>query len=404
VNRSLLGLVDKIEAPDTNTVRITTRVPDVTTLLNVGDVTMLVLAPEVFDRWDKLTEAEHAIGTGAFILESRDDVSARLVRNPDYWKPGLPYLDGVRIQVITDEQAAWSAFLAGQLDQIIVPGTEAKKFFAEQQGPDAKYEVAISKAVNTFYLMINSGRPPFDDARVRTALKLLVDHKEAISAWADVWFGSGTSYMLTHAMEDWDLPPAEYSNILEWKQPKDEAARQARMLLSSAGFTAEHPLTFEMLGTTQTQWNVAIAELQQAMWKRLAPDVIHATLKMVDDATARQLESRRDYEVRAPTARASWFDPDQLFKAVFHSTGSQNYAQYKDAKLDQMIDKQRTLFDEAERRAAIREIVRHLIANAPYSPFASRDWPNAWQKKLKNFAPEVGRVRGYKYEQIWLDG
>jgi peptide/nickel transport system substrate-binding protein len=403
VNRSVLGLIDKIEAPNKSTVRITTKVPDVTTLLNIGDVTMLILAPEVFDRFETLTNAEHAIGTGAFILQSRDDVQAHMVRNPDFWKAGKPYVDSVRMQVIRDEGAAWSAFLTGQLDHVIVPGTEAKKFFEEQRGAGGKFDVEVSKATNTFFLMVNSGRPPFTDQRVQRALKLLMDHKEAIAAWAEVWFGSGTSYMLTHGMEAWDLTPQEYNQYLEWKQPKDEAAREAIAQLSAAGFNAGNPLKFEMLGTTQTQWNSAIAELQHGMWTRLAPNVIDAQLKMVDDATARQLESRRDFEVRAPTARASWFDPDHLFKAVFHSAGSQNYAQYKDPAIDQMIDRQRTLFDETERKTAIKEIVRHLIENAPYSPFASRDWPNAWQKRLKNFAPEVGRVRGYKYEQVWLD-
>jgi peptide/nickel transport system substrate-binding protein len=363
---------------------------------------MLVLAPEVFDRWEKLVDAEHAIGTGPFILQERDDVHALMVRNPDYYKPGRPYLDAVRMQVITDEQAAWSAFLAGQLDHVIIPGTEAKKFTADQQTAK-KYFAEAVKAVNTFYLMMNTRKQPYDDARVLRAMRLLMDHQEAISAWAEVWFGSGTSYMLTHAMDEWDLTPQEYSQYLDWKQPKDEAAREANSLLNAAGFTAQNPLRIELLGTTQTDWNIAIPDLQQSMWRRLAPNVIQANIKLVDDATARTLETRGDWEVRAPTARASWFDPDQLLKAVFHSTGSQNFAKLNDSQLDGMIDRQRAIFDVPQRKTAIKDIVKRLIDIAPYASFASRDWPNAAKITVKDWAPEVGRVQGFQYENVWLD-
>ena len=91
---------------------------------------------EIFRLWVDFvavsSSGDTAVGTGAFILQSSDETGATCVRNPNYWRPGLPYLDGIRDAVFQDDASAWAAFLVGQLDTNYVPGTEAKKLFAEQ--------------------------------------------------------------------------------------------------------------------------------------------------------------------------------------------------------------------------------------------------------------------------------
>jgi ABC-type transport system substrate-binding protein len=183
VNRSLVANLDKIEAVDKDHVRITTKTPDVTTLINLAFASAMVLAPEVVERAGKFATPDTAVGTGAFILQSMDDVSATLVRNPDYWKPGLPYLDGVKLVFISDEKAQWAAFLAGQLDIVVVPGAEVKPFLAEQA---KDYTVEWFKDNSVQHLWQNTRRKPYDDARVNRALRLLMDHTEFISGWVEV--------------------------------------------------------------------------------------------------------------------------------------------------------------------------------------------------------------------------
>ena len=60
---------------------------------------------------------QHPIGTGPFkFVEFKPNQSIKLVRNPDYWKPGKPYLDGIEYTIIPNRSTAMLAFAAGQFD------------------------------------------------------------------------------------------------------------------------------------------------------------------------------------------------------------------------------------------------------------------------------------------------
>src|SRR4029077_3036277 len=60
---------------------------------------------------------QRPIGTGPFkFVEFRPNQSIRLARNPDYWRPGRPYLDGVEYTIVANRSTAILAFIAGQFD------------------------------------------------------------------------------------------------------------------------------------------------------------------------------------------------------------------------------------------------------------------------------------------------
>jgi peptide/nickel transport system substrate-binding protein len=75
----------------------------------------------------------HPVGTGPFMLKTfvRDSVT-EYVKNPNYWEPGKPYLDGIKFVVITDTTTARMTFEAGQVDIITqVAGDTAKDLTAK---------------------------------------------------------------------------------------------------------------------------------------------------------------------------------------------------------------------------------------------------------------------------------
>jgi len=263
INRSLLDSVDQIQAVDQATVRMTAKVADASIVNNLAAFSANILAPEVVQKAGKFPNAEDAVGTGAFVLQSRDDTGAILVRNPDYWKPGLPYLDGIRNAVFKDDESAWAAFLVGQLDTNYVPGTEAQKLFAEQA---SKYHLAWFSDVGWVGLQANLKKKPFDDPRVTQGMRLLVDHEEALTAWANVYLGRGRlSSALPAALDAWDFTEDEYrSKFLEFKRPKDEAIKESLSLLAAAGFSKDNPLKFALNGLTgPLAFTTAQSELMQ---------------------------------------------------------------------------------------------------------------------------------------------
>ena len=80
----------------------------------------------------------HPIGTGPFkFVEMKQNESIKLVRNPDYWKKGLPYLDGIEYTIIPNRATAVLAFVAGKVDMTFPTEMTARARKGHQgAGPD----------------------------------------------------------------------------------------------------------------------------------------------------------------------------------------------------------------------------------------------------------------------------
>jgi peptide/nickel transport system substrate-binding protein len=120
----------------------------------------------------------NAIGTGPFKLkEWRPGTKYTYVRNPDYFESGRPYLDGIEHIALTDPVARLNALVSGQVDAIsdLSPTQVAvlKK---------AGLNVLISKGGGFSPICMNTMAAPFNDVRVRQAMKLLVDRKLVLSS------------------------------------------------------------------------------------------------------------------------------------------------------------------------------------------------------------------------------
>ena len=114
----------------------------------------------------------HPIGTGPFkFVEFLPNERIRVTRNPDYWKKGRPYLDGIEYKIIPNRATALLAFEAGQFDMswpYDVPVPLLKE--VESQAPRAICETAPLNASRN--LIINRDVPPFDNPVIRRAMAL----------------------------------------------------------------------------------------------------------------------------------------------------------------------------------------------------------------------------------------
>jgi peptide/nickel transport system substrate-binding protein len=134
------------------------------------------------------TMRQHPIGTGPFkFVEFKPNESIRLVKNPDYWKPARPYLDGIEYTIIPNRSTAILAFVAGKFDmtfpyQVTMPLVKQVKGGA----PDA---VCESRPTNGTNVLLNQTAPPFDNPLLRRAVALSLDRKGLIDMLTD---GQGT--------------------------------------------------------------------------------------------------------------------------------------------------------------------------------------------------------------------
>ena len=84
-----------MEAVNDTTLKLTLKSPDVTQLSNLAVFSMKILNPETVEKFGgKMATADTCVGSGAFVLQSSEQsVGSTIVRNPTYFKQGLPYLD-----------------------------------------------------------------------------------------------------------------------------------------------------------------------------------------------------------------------------------------------------------------------------------------------------------------------
>lgn len=400
--RSYFDTVDRIEAIDRASVRFVLKEPDAALLTKLSMDGVAILAPEVVERAaGKFESADRAVGTGPFIMTSLEQgVGAEYVRNPDYWQPSLPHLDGLRTIHFNDDLTAWSAFLAGQLDAVqTVPGTELKKYIA-QQGPDFTPNWHIT--YNYLLAYANVRAKPMDDARVTRALRLLIDHDEQIKTVSEVFSGRGENgFAFPTAARAWDFTHEEYSHFLEWKQPKDEAVRVALDLLRAAGFSRENPLRFEFAGAAYGDSLRAQFQLIQAQWRRLSGGVVDAELKPLDVAEINRVRASRTFTYMYG-GEAPGPDPGMALDLQFRTGGSRNFAGFSDPLVDDLIKKQRGMYNAAERKAVIRELIGYVIDHYPGTCPALGFKLSAARPYVRGFVPEQNLL-GSQYKRVWLD-
>src|SRR5262249_841205 len=122
----------------------------------------------------------HPIGTGPFkFVEFKPNEVIRVTRNPDYWKAGRPFLDGIEWTIIKNPSTAIMAFAAGNFDRYavgILPIPLMKQI--QSQAPQAICEVVPWNIPRM--LIVNRAASPFDNAELRRALALTLDRQAFI--------------------------------------------------------------------------------------------------------------------------------------------------------------------------------------------------------------------------------
>jgi len=166
--------ISTIETPDPLTVKLTLSAPfsgQIAAMYN-----LLVLPVEVKDQpADYLMT--NAIGTGPFKLESiNPDVEIVLVKNAHYWEDGLPYLDGVTIRIIPDENSVLAALETGDVHHYVL---EDNKNYAPLESAGT-LQLATIPAIGTNVININHRKPELANLKVRQALSIAMNRDEIL--------------------------------------------------------------------------------------------------------------------------------------------------------------------------------------------------------------------------------
>jgi peptide/nickel transport system substrate-binding protein len=170
---TVLSQVDlnRIQKLDSRTVRLHMKRPYATLPLQLFPSYNYGIVPVGYD-------PKHPVGTGPFKYQSiTPAVQSVFVRNTNYWKKGLPYLDQITIDdSYTNDTTAFSALQAGNVDVY----SEASFAIASTAAKTPGIKALVSNAGQWIPFTMRVDQSPFNDVRVRQALRLLVDRPQVV--------------------------------------------------------------------------------------------------------------------------------------------------------------------------------------------------------------------------------
>jgi peptide/nickel transport system substrate-binding protein len=357
-----LANVERIEAPDAQTVRITTRTPDAVLLTTLAGVQFFVLAREAVEQYGDLKSVEATIGTGAFIVESfAPDAGAKLVRNPEYWREGLPYVDELQQLDIGDE---WSQFLGGKVDRALLSAEQIEGYSSFEEALEGlNVDGYITKGVSNSSAIahfLNTQDPLFADPRVRWALNLLADRQPNLRYGWPV--GAYPSIALGDGHAPFQLDPSEYEAMPGFRSDgREQDIADGLALLSQAGYDQDNPLKWEIMGWNVPQRWIGIDQLQLVaeMYADVSGGVLEPTVKGLEWGAWKQAEQQHSFQMIS-SMYSMGVDPHDALQKMYHSAGGRNFAQYNNPEFDAMLEREQGTFDIEERTELIREMLRYL--------------------------------------------
>lgn len=243
-------------------------------LADLGSAGIRVI-PEGYD-------PKNPIGTGPFKLQSFEPgVRSLFIRNENYWRDGEPYVDELEMINFTDDSARVNALLSGQVDAIA--NLPANQMRIIEANPAFKLINSQTGAWNPFTMRTDVA--PFNDARVRQALRLLVNREQMVQ---QVLAGQGTVANDIFARYD----PGYASDLPQREVDID----QAKSLLKQAGhegFSAE---------IVTSPVSIGLVEAAEAFVQQASLAGVTLTLRQVEPATFFS-----QFFMVSPLSQSYWF-------------------------------------------------------------------------------------------------
>ncbi|MBV9824991.1 MAG: peptide ABC transporter substrate-binding protein [Alphaproteobacteria bacterium] len=341
----------------------------------------------------------HPIGTGPFkLVEYKRNESIKLAKNPDYWKPGRPYLDGIEWTIIPNRATQTLAFVAGQVDMTF-PYEESPETIKDihAQAPTAICET--DPTVMGFNLLINRDKPPFDDPDIRRALMLTLDRKSFLDILSE---GQG---QIGGAMQSpppglWGLPP-DILQTLPGYGPDVAANRaEARKLMEKHGYGPDKHLSLKVQSR-----NIALfRDPSVIMIDQLKQIYIDGELEVVETANWYPKISRKDYTIAGNITGNGADDPDAHLFENYACGSDRNYTNYCNPELDKMFEEQSMEPDQEKRKKLVWEIDKRLIVDAARPMIFRYTSGTCWYPRVHGITLMVNSIfNGWRFEDAWLE-
>ena len=340
---------------------------------------------------------KHPIGTGPFkFVDFKPNQSITVTRNPDYWKPGLPYLDGIEYTIIKDVSTRLLSFLSGK-DDVYFGVTIPQLKDVRSQAPQAICDMFTGNVARN--LIVNRDAPPFDNPNLRRAMSLTLDRK----AFAEILTeGQGDIGGVMQPPPDglWGMPPEQMKTLPGYNPDVENSRTEARKLMERQGYGPDKHLAVTVSTRNLAPYrDPAVILIDQL--KRIYMDGV---LDPVDTTNWYPKLMRKDYTVGLNITETAVDDPDPAFYENYVCGEMRNYPGYCNPEVDKMVDEQSAMSDVAKRKQLVWAIEKKLADDDARPILFYPRVANCYYPKVKGLVTQINSIyNGQRFEDLWLD-
>mgnify|MGYP001597710196 FL=1 len=341
-------------------------------------------------------------GSGPFMLKEAVRGSFMwFERNPTYFKKGLPYLDGIKVFQIKGDPETQAALATNEIDWTQLTGGIDQSWeprFSQMEKDGKVVRLRFSSGCRPQGMMMNINKPPFDNAKVRQAVDLVLDRKSYIEvvhngqAGPTIVFQMGGPSLRTEA-EFWDKLPGWGTGA-----NKQREVEQAKQLMAEAGYGAGVDVVLDVRNTTdymrQGEWAAA----------QLAKIGIRTKQNVGDSATFFPKWQALDYQTFAYWFCQTTGDPDEMWAGYFLTGGSRNWLGYSNKEIDDLYVQQSSELDAGKRQALNRRMEDIVLRDMPFAPLPEHPGWQVWWSFVKGyrFGITFYSTGATRHENMWI--
>ncbi len=339
------------------------------------------------------------VGTGPFrFVEYRLNESIRLDRNPDYWKPGLPYLDGIEYRIVPNRATRMLGFIAGKFD-MSYPTDITVPLIKEIRARLPQAHCTMRRSNVSTNLIINRDVAPFDNPLLRRALALAMDRQAFVDILTE-GEGKVAGSMLPPPEGVWGVPPDVLKTFLGYDGDVAKRLAEARAIVKRLGYGPDNRLKAKIFTRDTNGFRdaaIILSDQLKAIW-------FETEVEAVDTPIFYNRVFKKDYSIGLNLTGSSLDDPDQHFYENYSCGSLRNYTNYCNPALDRMFDLQSMETNVEKRRAIVWDIERVLAEDVARPIIYQGIAAACWHPYVKNITIMVNSVyNGWRWEDVWLD-
>ncbi|WP_436774752.1 ABC transporter substrate-binding protein [Yinghuangia sp. YIM S09857] len=340
---------------------------------------------------------ENPVGTGPFMLDTWSPQGYLLKRNPNYWQPGKPRIDGLRYVVHNSNVSANLALAQGQLDWAANFVNNIEKEYLDKDRANNKH---WSPPIAPTYLGMNLTKPQYRNADVRRAISLALDREKLVEVAEQNQQPANTTPTGLVFPQHERFVAAKY---------KDQKLRQdipaAKALMEKAGYRiggdgyAVGPdgrrFTMTLLTSSGFTDIITMYQLMTDQLKQIGIEVNIET-KATGEFIANQFTGNFDASTVGPLTGS--YSPFHAYERTLAGYLTQdvgkpafaNQVRWKDAKTDQLLQQYAASQDPAVRQAALEGLQDIMVEQVPVIPlFNFVSWAQYNTRKVVGW-PDAG--------------